>query len=169
MKSTKLQQFQKITPFLWFDGQAEQAAKFYISIFGKSKILKIARVTEQAAKQIGKPEGSVLTVEFELEGQRFVALNGGPMFKFNEAVSFVVNCKTQAEVDKYWDKLSAGGEKSECGWVKDKFGVSWQITPTILPELLSGKDTAKAGRVIQAMLQMSKLDIKALKAAANAV
>lgn len=167
MTPAKIQYSQKITPFLWFDGQAEKAVRFYISVFRKSKILKIARVTEQAARRIAQPQGSVLTVEFQIEGQRFVALNGGPLFKFNEAVSFVVNCETQAEVDRYWDALSAGGEKRQCGWLQDKFGVFWQITPTILPELLSGKDTAKAGRAMEAMLQMTKLDIKRLKEAAR--
>lgn len=167
MKIQKLQPSQRITPFLWFDGQAEAAARFYTSVFSKSKILKIARVTEQAARKIAKPEGSVLTVEFQLEGQRFVALNGGPLFKFNESVSFVVNCKTQSEVDKYWDALSAGGEKRQCGWLQDKFGVFWQITPTILPEVLAGTDTAKAERIMAAMLQMTKLDIAALKNAAG--
>ncbi|HEY1788894.1 MAG TPA: VOC family protein [Verrucomicrobiae bacterium] len=156
-----------MTPFLWFDHQAEKAARFYVSIFRKSRILKIARVTEQAARKIGQTQGAVLTVEFQIEGQRFVALNGGPLFKFNEAVSFVVNCKTQIEVDRYWDALSAGGEKRECGWLQDKFGVFWQITPTMLPEILSGTDTAKAGRVMEAMLQMTKLDIKRLKEAAS--
>ena len=158
---------QKITPFLWFDSQAEKAARFYVSVFRKSKILKIARCTREAAAKTGKPAGSVLTVEFEIEGQKFVALNGGPLFKFNEAVSFVVNCKTQAEVDRYWDALSAGGEKRQCGWLKDKFGVFWQIVPTILVELLSDKDTAKAERVMHAMLQMTKLDIGLLKRAAR--
>ena len=158
---------QKITPFLWFDSQAEDAARFYISVFRKSKILKIAHCTDEAAAKTGKPAGSVLTVEFEIEGQKFITLNGGPLFKFNEAVSFVVNCKTQAEVDKYWDALSKGGETRQCGWLRDKFGVFWQIVPTVLVELLSGKDTAKAERVMAAMLQMTKLDIKPLKEAAR--
>jgi len=167
MSSIKLKHSQKISPFLWFDNQAEEAARFYISIFKKSKILRLAHVTEKAAKKIGRPEGSVLTVEFELEGQRFVALNGGPAFKFNEAVSFVVNCKTQAEVDKYWDALSAGGETRECGWLRDKFGVFWQIVPTIMFKFLTDKDTAKTERAFEAMLQMTKLDIKRLKEAAR--
>lgn len=158
---------QKITPFLWFNSHAEEAARFYISVFPKSKILKISHCTGEPAKKIGMSDGSVLTVEFELEGQKFLALNGGPIFKFNEAVSFVVNCKTQTEVDKYWDALSAGGEKRQCGWLKDKFGVFWQVVPTILVELLSGKDTAKAERVMSAMLQMTKLDIGVLKKAAR--
>jgi predicted 3-demethylubiquinone-9 3-methyltransferase (glyoxalase superfamily) len=163
MRTTKIQSSQKITPFLWFDSQAEQAARFYLSVFRKSKIVKVLRCTGKAAQAVGRPDGSVLTVEFEMEGQRFIALNGGPMFKFNEAVSFVVNCRTQAEVDRYWAALSAGGEKRECGWLQDKFGVFWQITPTILPELLGDKDAAKAGRAMAAMLQMTKIDIKALK------
>jgi predicted 3-demethylubiquinone-9 3-methyltransferase (glyoxalase superfamily) len=167
MRITKSNHSQKITPFLWFDSQAEEAARFYISVFRKSKILKTARCVGGAAKRIGRPVGSVLTVEFEIEGQKFIALNGGPLFKFNEAVSFVVNCKTQAEVDEYWDALSAGGEKRQCGWLRDRFGVFWQVTPTILGELLSSKDTAKAERVMNAMLQMTKLDIGALKKAAR--
>ena len=167
MSAAKLKQSQKITPFLWFDKQAEEAARFYISIFKKSKILRVARVTQTAAEKIGRPEGSVLTVEFELEGQRFVALNGGPAFKFNESISFFVNCRTQAEVDKYWKALSAGGETRECGWLRDKYGLFWQIVPTVMLEWLSGEDTAKAGRVMEAMLQMTKLDIKKLKEAAR--
>lgn len=167
MNTAKIKSSQRITPFLWFDSQAEEAARFYISIFPKSKILRIARSSGKAAEKIGYPAGSVLTVEFEIEGQRFVALNGGPQFKFNESVSFVVNCKTQAEVDEYWDALSAGGEKRECGWLRDKYGVFWQITPTILGEVLSGKDTKKAERIFEAMLQMTKLDIKKLKEAAR--
>jgi predicted 3-demethylubiquinone-9 3-methyltransferase (glyoxalase superfamily) len=167
MRLAKSNESQKITPFLWFDSQAEEAARFYISIFRKSKIMKIARSTRKAAEKTGHRAGSVLTVEFQIEGQRFLALNGGPLFKFNEAVSFVVNCKTQAEVDRYWDALSAGGETRQCGWLRDKFGVFWQIVPTILPELLSGKDSAKAERVMGAILQMTKLDIKRLKEAAH--
>ena len=156
---------QKITPFLWFNDNAEQAVKFYTSIFKNSKIGKIARYDEAGEKAAGRPAGSVMTVEFQLEGQKFVALNGGPIFKFTEAVSFVVNCKTQSEVDKFWKKLSAGGKEVQCGWLKDKYGLSWQIVPTILGELLSGKDAAKSQRVMQAMLQMDKLDIQALKRA----
>ena len=161
---------QKITAFLWFDDQAEEAAKFYTSIFKNSKVGKIVRYGEEAAKisKSGRPPGSVLTVEFEIEGQKFVALNGGPLFKFNESISFVVNCETQEEVDYFWKKLTAdGGQESQCGWVKDKFGVSWQVVPTILPELLSDKDAAKSERVMKAMLQMMKLDIGKLKAAAQ--
>ena len=158
---------QKITPFLWFDNQAEAAARFYTSIFRNSRIGKIALYDESGAKASGRPAGSVMTVEFQLEGQKFVALNGGPHFKFNEAVSFVVNCETQAEVDGHWSKLTAGGQEVQCGWLKDKYGVSWQIVPTILGKLLSGNDAAKAGRVMQAMLKMVKLDIKELKQAAE--
>jgi predicted 3-demethylubiquinone-9 3-methyltransferase (glyoxalase superfamily) len=158
---------QKITPFLWFDDNAEQAVKFYTSIFKKSKIGRIARYDKAGAQAARRKVGSVMTIEFEIEGQKFVALNGGPVFKFTEAVSFVVNCRTQAEVDWYWKKLSAGGQEVQCGWLKDKFGVSWQIVPTILPELLAGKDAAKSQCVMQAMLQMVKLDIKKLKQAAQ--
>ena len=158
---------QKITPFLWFNDNAEKAVKFYTSIFKKSKIGKIARYDEAGEKVAGRPAGSVMTIEFEIEGQDFIALNGGPHFKFNEAVSFVVSCKTQAEVDYYWNKLSAGGKEVQCGWLKDKFGLSWQIVPTVLGELLSDKDAAKSQRVMTAMLKMVKLDIKKLKDAAK--
>ena len=154
---------QKITPFLWFNNQAEEAVKFYTSIFRNSKIGKIARYGDAGPG----PKGSVMTVEFQLEGQKFLALNGGPHFKFTEAVSFVVNCKTQAEVDKFWKKLSAGGKKVQCGWLKDKYGLSWQIVPTVLGELVSGKNSAQSQRVMQAMLKMIKLDIKKLKQAAK--
>jgi predicted 3-demethylubiquinone-9 3-methyltransferase (glyoxalase superfamily) len=154
---------QTITPFLWFDNQAEEAVKFYTSIFKNSKIGKIARYGDAGPGL----KGSVMTVEFQLEGQEFVALNGGPHFKFTEAISFVVNCKTQAEVDKFWKKLSAGGKEVQCGWLKDKFGLSWQIVPTVLGELVSDKDAAKSQRVMQAMLKMVKLDIKKLKQAAK--
>ena len=155
---------QKITPFLWFDNQAEEAAKFYTTIFKNSKIGKILRYDEAAAKAAGGPVGSVLTIEFEIEGQKFTALNGGPQFKFNESVSFVVNCETQEEVDYFWEKLTAdGGKESACGWLKDKFGLSWQITPRALIEMLQDKDAEKAERVMKAMLQMDKIDIKKLK------
>jgi predicted 3-demethylubiquinone-9 3-methyltransferase (glyoxalase superfamily) len=159
---------QKITPFLWFNGNAEQAVKFYTSIFKNSKVGRILRYSEEVAKvsQSGIPAGSVLTIEFEIEGQKFVALNGGPEFKFNESISFVVNCETQEEVDYFWEKLTAdGGEESQCGWLKDKFGVSWQITPTVLIDMLHDKDSAKAERVMKAMLQMQKIDIEKLNAA----
>jgi predicted 3-demethylubiquinone-9 3-methyltransferase (glyoxalase superfamily) len=154
---------QKITPFLWFDDQAEEAVNFYTSLFKNSKILNNP---EEAAGKTGRPVGSVLTIEFEIEGQKFVALNGGPQFQFNESVSFVVNCESQKEVDYYWEKLIAGGgQESACGWLKDKFGVSWQVTPTVLIDMLHEKDTEKAERVMHAMLQMKKIDIAKLKAA----
>ncbi len=152
---------QKITPFLWFDNQAEQAAKFYTSIFKKSKIQKIARYGEEGPG----PKGQVMTVEFQLEGQKFVALNGGPEFPFTNAVSFVVNCKTQAEIDYYWKKLTKGGSEIQCGWLKDKFGLSWQIVPAILLELVTGKDAERARRVTKAFMKMKKFDIKKLKEA----
>jgi predicted 3-demethylubiquinone-9 3-methyltransferase (glyoxalase superfamily) len=155
---------QKITPFLWFDDQAEDAVNFYTSLFKNSKIGRIFHYTEEAAEKTGRPVGSVLTIEFEIEGQKFVALNGGPLFKFNESVSFVINCETQEEVDYFWGKLTAdGGEESACGWLKDKFGLSWQVTPTVLIDMLHDNDQEKSGRVMQAMLQMKKIDIKALK------
>jgi predicted 3-demethylubiquinone-9 3-methyltransferase (glyoxalase superfamily) len=157
---------QKITPFLWFDKQAEEAVKFYTSIFKNSKVGRILRRGEEVAKvsQSGQPVGSVLTIEFEIEGQKFTALNGGPAFKFNESISFVVNCDTQKEVDYFWEKLTAeGGQESQCGWLKDKFGVSWQITPTVLIDMLHDKDAEKSERVMKAMLQMQKIDIKTLK------
>jgi predicted 3-demethylubiquinone-9 3-methyltransferase (glyoxalase superfamily) len=159
---------QKITPFLWFDHEAEDAVKFYTSIFKNSKVGRILRYGEEAAKisESGQPVGSVLTIEFELEGQKFVALNGGPQFKFNESISFVVNCETQDEVDYFWKKLTAGGgQESECGWLKDKFGVSWQVTPSVLIEMLHDKDPKKSERVMNAMLQMQKIDIEELKVA----
>jgi predicted 3-demethylubiquinone-9 3-methyltransferase (glyoxalase superfamily) len=142
--------------------------KFYTSIFKNSKVARILRYGEEAAKisESGQPVGSVLTIEFDLEGQKFTALNGGPQFKFNESVSFVVNCDTQAEVDYFWDRLTAdGGEESECGWLKDKFGVSWQVTPSVLIDMLHDKDPKKSERVMKAMLQMKKIDIKTLKEA----
>ena len=157
---------QKITPFLWFDNQAEEAVKFYTSIFKDSKIGKITRYGEAGEKVAGRPSGSVITIEFEVEGQKFTALNGGPQFKFNESISFVVNCGTQEEVDYFWDKLTAdGGQESQCGWLKDKFGLSWQIVPTVLIDMLHDKDSRKSEHVMQAMLQMQKIDIKKLKAA----
>ena len=156
---------QKIVTFLWFNDNAEDAVKFYASIFKHSKIGRIARYGEEAAQKTGRPKGSVMTVEFELEGQQFVGLNGGPMFKFTEAVSFVVNCETQEEVDYFWEKLSEGGEKSRCGWLKDKFGLSWQVVPTVLIELTH--DAAKSEKVMNAMMQMDKIDISKLKRAAE--
>jgi len=154
---------QKISPFLWFDGNAEEAADFYVSLFKGSKILKIARYGEAGPG----PAGAVMVVNFQIEGQDFIALNGGPLFKFTEAISFVINCQTQEEVDHYWNKLTAGGgQESQCGWLKDKYGLSWQVTPAILGELLADKDQKKAQRVMQAMLQMKKIDIAALQRAA---
>ena len=157
----------QITPFLWFDDKAEEAANFYVSLFKNSKVGTISRYGESGSEAAGRPKGSVMTVEFQLEGQEFMALNGGPHFKFTEAVSFVVNCETQEEVDKFWEKLSEGGEESQCGWLKDKYGLSWQITPTILGELMASKEPGKAERVMKAMLQMKKLDIQTLKQAAE--
>jgi predicted 3-demethylubiquinone-9 3-methyltransferase (glyoxalase superfamily) len=156
---------QRITPFLWFDDKAEEAANFYITIFKNSKIVNIARYGEAGAQVSGRPKGTVMTVTFQLQGQEFVALNGGPQFKFTEAVSFVVNCQTQEEIDEYWEKLSDGGQEIQCGWLKDRFGLSWQVVPTILGEMLNDPDPKKAERVMKAMLQMKKLDIKGLKQA----
>jgi len=156
---------QKITPFLWFDNQAEEAMNFYTSIFKNSKTGAVSRYGEEGAKMSGIPAGAVMTVAFQLDGQDFIALNGGPHFKFTEAVSFVVNCETQEEVDEFWEKLSAGGEKSRCGWLKDKFGLSWQIVPTALGKMMQDKDGAKSKRVMQALMQMDKLDIQRLKQA----
>ena len=151
---------------MWFDNQAEEAAKFYTSVFKNSKVGKILRYDKAAAKAAGQPAGSVLTIEFEIEGQKFTALNGGPAFKFNESISFVVNCDTQKEVDYFWEKLTAdGGQESQCSWLKDKFGVSWQVIPTVLIEMLHDKDSGKSERVMKAMLQMQKIDIETLKAA----
>jgi predicted 3-demethylubiquinone-9 3-methyltransferase (glyoxalase superfamily) len=152
---------QKITPFLWFDGKAEEAAKFYTSIFKNSKLGQIRRYGDAGPG----PKGSVLTASFEIEGQEFVALNGGPQFTFTPAISFFVNCETQEEVDEFWDKLSEGGKKNRCGWLQDKFGVSWQIVPTALGKLLSDPDPEKSSRVMRAMLQMDKLDIRVLQEA----
>lgn len=154
---------QTITPFLWFDTQAEEAAKFYTSVFRNSRILGVTRYGDAGPG----PAGSVMTVEFELDGQRFTALNGGPAYSFTEAVSFAVRCETQQEVDAFWGTLSAGGEEGPCGWLKDRYGLSWQIVPTALPELLSDPDEAKTQRVMQAMLQMGKLDIAVLRRAAE--
>jgi len=156
---------QMITPFLWFDNQAEEAANFYVSIFKNSKIVSVARYGDEAAKASGRPKGSVMTVAFELDGQHFTALNGGPAFKFTEAISFVAHCKTQDEVDQLWEKLAQDGEQSRCGWLKDKYGVSWQVVPDVLIKLLQDKDPAKSRRVMQAMLQMSRIDIKNLERA----
>ncbi len=156
---------QRITPFLWFDDNAEEAAKFYVSIFKNSRIGTITRYDEEGAKAAGRPKGSVMTVPFELDGQPFTALNGGPHFQFSGAISFVVNCDTQEEVDHFWEKLSAGGREIQCGWLTDKFGVSWQVVPTVLIEMLQDKDPEKAKRVMAAMLKMTKIEIAPLKRA----
>jgi predicted 3-demethylubiquinone-9 3-methyltransferase (glyoxalase superfamily) len=152
---------QKITPFLWFDTQAEEAAKFYTSLFKNSKIVNVSRYGEGAPV----PKGTVMTVTFLLNGQEFIALNGGPHFKFTEAMSLFVKCESQEEVDELWNRLSTGGSTQQCGWLKDKYGLSWQIVPTVLGELLQDRDPEKSKRVMQAMLQMVKLDIRALKQA----
>ena len=156
---------QRITPFLWFDDRAEEAASFYVSIFPNSRIKGVYRYTDEVSKAAGRPKGSVMTVAFELDGQDFTALNGGPLFKFTEAMSLVVNCETQEEVDHFWTKLSAGGQEVQCGWLRDKFGVSWQVVPTALIELIGDKDPAKSQRVMAAMLKMKKIDIEPLRRA----
>jgi len=165
---------QKITPFLWFDNQAEEAAQFYVSVFstkgGKnSKVMNVARYGEAGAKASGRPKGTAMTVVFQLDGQEFIALNGGPHFTFTEAISFVVNCKTQEEVDYYWETLSEGGDEKaqQCGWLKDKYGLSWQIVPSVLGEMLQDKDARKSERVMRALLQMKKIDIKGLQQASE--
>jgi predicted 3-demethylubiquinone-9 3-methyltransferase (glyoxalase superfamily) len=159
---------QKITPCLWFDGEAEEAANLYVSLFKNSRVDHVARYGDAGSDASGQPEGSVMTVEFELDGQKFLGLNGGPAFKFTEGVSFIINCDSQEEVDRFWTKLTEnGGAESQCGWLKDKFGLSWQVTPTILTELMKDKDRAKAERVMKAMLQMKKIDIATLKKAAK--
>ena len=156
---------QKITPFLWFNDNAEEAMNFYSTVFKNSKIGKVSRYGKEGAKVSGRPEGSVMVGTFELEGQKFIALNGGPQFAFTEAISFSVNCETQEEVDELWEKLSADGEEGPCGWLKDKFGLSWQIIPSVLATLLSDPDPEKSGRVMKAMLQMKKIDIQGLQQA----
>lgn len=158
---------QKITPFLWFDNQAEEAVKFYTSVFRNSRIGTMVSYDDAGAKAAGKPKGSVMTAAFQIEGQDFTAINGGPVFKFTEAVSFVVSCESQADVDFYWAKLSEGGDPKaqQCGWLKDKFGLSWQIVPTALSRLLGDKDAKKSQRVMEAMLQMKKIDISKLQQA----
>ena len=152
---------QKITPFLWFDNNAEQAMNFYVSIFKNSKVVSVSRYGETGPG----PKGTLMTATFQLEGQEFMALNGGPHFKFTEAISLFVNCETQEEVDEFWEKLSEGGVESRCGWLKDKYGLSWQIVPTVLGEMMQDKDPENSKRVMEAMLQMDKIDIKALKQA----
>ena len=158
---------QKITPCLWFDSNAEEAVNFYTAIFKNAKIGSISRYGEAGYEIHGKPAGTVLTIEFELNGQAFTALNGGPVFKFNEAISFQVGCESQEEVDYYWEKLSEGGDKKaqQCGWLKDKYGVSWQIVPTVLGKMLQDKNAEKSERVMKALLQMTKIDIQGLKQA----
>ena len=156
---------QKITPFLWFDDKAEEAANFYVSIFKNAKIGKITRYGEEAANASGRPPGTVMTVSFQVDGQEFIALNGGPHFHFTEAISLVVNCETQAEVDDLWVKLSNGGQESQCGWLKDRYGLSWQIVPSVLGKLLHGSDAKKSAAAMRAMLQMDKLDIRRLQEA----
>ena len=156
---------QKITPCLWFDHQAEEAVKFYATNFKNSKIGNITRYGEAGAKVSGRPKGSVMTVAFEIEGQEFVALNGGPHFTFSEAISFMVNCETQKEIDEMWEKLSQGGEKGQCGWLKDKYGLSWQIISPMWDEMLQDRDAKKSERVMKAILHMTKPDIKTLKQA----
>jgi len=155
----------RITPFLWFDDRAEEAAGFYVSIFHNSRIKGVSRYTEEASKAAGTPKGSAMTVAFELDGQDFTALNGGPIFKFTEAISLVVKCQRQEEVDDFWTKLSAGGQEVQCGWLRDKFGVSWQVVPTALIELIGDKDPARSQRVMAAMLKMKKIDIEPLRRA----
>jgi predicted 3-demethylubiquinone-9 3-methyltransferase (glyoxalase superfamily) len=158
---------QRIAPCLWFDDQAEEAATFYTAIFKNSKVMAVSRYGEAGREIHGKKPGTALTVAFELEGQAFTALNGGPQFKFNEAISFQVSCETQAEVDYYWEKLSKGGDAAaqQCGWLKDKYGVSWQVVPQVLVEMIADPNPEKAGRAMEAMLKMKKLDIDALKRA----
>ena len=160
---------QKITPFLWFNDQAKEAANFYCGIFKNSSVGAITRYGADAAKASGRPEGSVMTVAFRLDGQEFAALNGGTHFKFTEAISLVVNCETQSELDMFWEKLCAGGEPNQCGWLKDKYGLSWQIVPAALGEMLKGADPAKTERVMAEIMHMKKLDIAALEKAGNAV
>ena len=156
---------QKITPCLWFDTQAEEAANFYTSVFKNSRIKHVSRYGKAGRDVHRKEAGSVMVVEFEIEGQTFTALNGGPLFKFNEAVSFQVHCATQAEIDHFWSRLSEGGQESRCGWLKDKYGVSWQVVPAVLPQMMSGGDAATTDRVMNAVLQMKKFDLEALNRA----
>ena len=156
---------QRITPCLWFDNQAEEAANFYISIFKNSKIMNVARYGEAGAEAAKRPKGTVMIITFQLESQEFMALNGGPVFTFSPAISLLVNCETQEEINGLWDRLSEGGEKGQCGWLKDKYGVSWQIVPSILGKMMLDKNAEKTEKVMKAMLQMNKIDIKTLKQA----
>jgi predicted 3-demethylubiquinone-9 3-methyltransferase (glyoxalase superfamily) len=160
-----MQRIQRIAPCLWFDGQAEEAARSYVAIFSNSRIVRVAHYGEAGYEIHGRPAGTVMAVAFELDGQAFSALNGGPLFKFNEAISFQVNCQTQEEVDHYWEKLSAGGgaKAQQCGWLKDRYGVSWQVVPTVLFDMLNDPDPARSQRAMAAMLQMKKFDIEKLK------
>ena len=169
MRVRRIKQIQKITPFLWFDDQAEEAVNFYLSIFKNSKRLTVTRYDDAGAQASGRPKGSAMTVAFQLDGQEFVALNGGPHFKFTEAISFVVNCDSQEEVDYYWENLSNGGDEraQQCGWLKDKYGLSWQIVPRALIEMITGPDPEKSQRVMKAVLQMKKIDIEAVRRAYN--
>jgi predicted 3-demethylubiquinone-9 3-methyltransferase (glyoxalase superfamily) len=155
----------KITPFLWFDDKAEEAANYYVSIFKDSRILHVARYGEAGSKASGREKGTVMTVAFELDGQPFVALNGGPVFTFSPAVSFVVNCESQQEIDELWEKLSAGGEKVECGWLRDRYGVSWQVVPAALGGMMTDPDPVRSEKVMQALMQMKKIDIAGLREA----
>jgi predicted 3-demethylubiquinone-9 3-methyltransferase (glyoxalase superfamily) len=161
--------FQRITPFLWFDDQAEQAARFYTGIFPNAKITQTVRYSKEGARASGRKEGEVMTVAFELDGQKLTAINGGPIFKFTEAISLVVNCESQKEVDHYWDALSKGGDPNaqQCGWLKDRYGLSWQIVPAALLELLGDPDPERAARAMAAMLKMKKIDVEALRRAAG--
>jgi predicted 3-demethylubiquinone-9 3-methyltransferase (glyoxalase superfamily) len=167
IESNQMTAVQKIVPFLWFDDQAEEAATFYTGIFKNSRVARVARYGEEGFAVHGRSAGSVMTVEFELEGQRFTALNGGPLFQFNQAVSLVILCESQEEIDHYWDRLAEGADPAsqQCGWLKDKFGLSWQVVPTALPEIMAGPDPEKSGRAMTALLQMKKLDIAKLKQA----
>ena len=157
----------KITPFLWFNDNAEEAVNFYVTVFDHSEVETVTHYDKASAKASGRPEGTVMTISFELDGQEFIALNGGPEFKFTPAVSFVVNCETQPEIDYFWEKLSEGGKEVACGWLEDKYGVSWQIVPEVLGELMKNKDSKKSGRVMEALMKMKKLDIEALEEAAG--
>lgn len=165
MSTSKIQ---RITPFLWFDGQAEEAVNHYVSIFDDSRIVSTTRYSKEGAEASGQPEGSVMTIAFQLAGQDFTALNGGPMFEFNESISLVVNCETQEEVDHYWSRLSDGGDPQAqvCGWLKDRFGLSWQVVPTLVGELMSDPDPEKGRRAMEAILKMKKIDVEALRQAA---